>query len=286
MQSKRWKVRLACGLPLLLLAGCFPHNPYGPYGPGAYPGVYSTPPAGLAVPNGVIVQPPSTQTLPGNSAPLWQQSQDPVPPNLNPPILNPSTNGAGDSNGTLPVPDPIAPGSFGDGTDNLDFNDSDTPAPFNSKQGSLRNTGHDVPQEQMASRSTAEDAGAFVDPVPVDPAALKQTSAESDEAAARRPNPFDHDREDFRWLRGVVDYDEADKTWNIIYDMNPDRTDRFGGSITLGDDERLSELHDDDVVLVEGRVDANARDRSGKPLYHVERLARLVPKKQIAQSDP
>ena len=76
MQSKRWKIRAACGLVLLPLAGCFPNYPYGPYGPGAYPGIYSTPPAGATVPNGATILPPSTLTTPGGQAPQWQKSQD------------------------------------------------------------------------------------------------------------------------------------------------------------------------------------------------------------------
>lgn len=288
MQSNRWMVCLVCGLPLLLLAGCFRQNPYGPYGPGGYPGVYGAPPAGSAVPNGVIMQPAPAQTLPGTSAPSWQESQDPVPPSLNAPIPNSGTNN------NLPVPEPrdLDSGSFGNGTNNLEFNKGgDADSPFTTppaEQGSLRNTAQDALKEQVAVRSSTDDA-AFVDPVSAEPATVEQVSHESDEPAARRLNPYDYDRKDFRWLRGVVDYDEADKTWNIIYDLNPDQADRYGGSITLSEDERLSKLPANSVVLVEGYVDTNTRDRSGKPIYRVEQLARLVPKdpkKQVAQSEP
>ena len=55
MQSKRWKVRLACGLMLLPLAGCFSRYPYGSYGPGGYSGIYNTPPAGTIAPNGATI---------------------------------------------------------------------------------------------------------------------------------------------------------------------------------------------------------------------------------------
>ena len=49
MQSRYWKVRLACGLTLLTLAGCYSNYPYGG---GGYPG-YSAPPAGFGPQNEV-----------------------------------------------------------------------------------------------------------------------------------------------------------------------------------------------------------------------------------------
>ena len=49
-------------------------------------------------------------------------------------------------------------------------------------------------------------------------------------------------------------------------------------SLTLIDDEKLGSLLPNDVVLVEGRIDTDRRDRFAKPMYHVERAMRLVPK--------
>ena len=93
-----------------------------------------------------------------------------------------------------------------------------------------------------------------------------------------RPNPYDYDRENYTWLRGVVDYDTTHQTWHIIYNLRPDKDDRYGGSSTLSDSPQLSSLQPNDIVLVEGRFDANSRDNIGKPTYRIDHVARLVPK--------
>lgn len=90
-------------------------------------------------------------------------------------------------------------------------------------------------------------------------------------------SPYDHDRENFRWLRGVVDYDADEKTWNIIYSIDPDDADKLGGSVTLIGDEQLDALSDNDRVLVEGRLETSKSDARGKPCFHVEHLGRIVP---------
>lgn len=94
----------------------------------------------------------------------------------------------------------------------------------------------------------------------------------------RRPNPYAYDQNGYTWLRGVVDFDEQTGTWNLIYDLQPDRTDRYGGSVTLTGGQRLAILKPNDVVLIEGRFHGSERDQFGKPKYLVEHLARLVPR--------
>jgi hypothetical protein len=87
---------------------------------------------------------------------------------------------------------------------------------------------------------------------------------------------FGYDRSGYRWLRGVVDYDPNGRNWNIIYGLPPDPHDEFGGSLTLADGAELRDLRNNDVVLVEGRIDPSAgQDVLGKPLYRVTR-AELV----------
>ena len=81
---------------------------------------------------------------------------------------------------------------------------------------------------------------------------------------------FGYERSAYGWLRGVVDYDPATRSWHIIYGLSPDPADPYGGSLTLADNSRLTEFQDDDVVQVEGRPDpAAGRDALGKPLYRV-----------------
>jgi len=93
-----------------------------------------------------------------------------------------------------------------------------------------------------------------------------------------RPNPYDYDRENYTWLRGVVDYDTKHQTWHIIYNLRPDQNDRYGGSSTLSASPQLNSLKPNDIVLVEGRFDPNSRDNIGKPTYQIDHVARLVPK--------
>jgi hypothetical protein len=93
-----------------------------------------------------------------------------------------------------------------------------------------------------------------------------------------RPNPYDYDRQKYTWLRGVVDYDNEHQTWHIIYNLKPDKDDRYGGSSTLANSPQLSGLQPNDIVLVEGRFDLDSRDNIGKPTYQVDHVARLVPK--------
>ena len=93
-----------------------------------------------------------------------------------------------------------------------------------------------------------------------------------------RPNPYDYDREKYTWLRGVVDFDDEQQTWHIIYNLKPNKHDRYGGSSTLASSPQLKGLQPNDIVLVEGRFDPSAPDNIGKPTYQVDHVARLVPK--------
>ena len=130
MQPKRWKVRLVCGLSLLFLTGCFHNSPYGPYGSGAYPGVYNTVPAGSAVPNGVIMQPPATLTQPGVPVPQWQQSQDPISPGPSAPFYDSNEGSGSDPGGANLVPPYKDPGDLNSGQDDLKLNESDDVTPL------------------------------------------------------------------------------------------------------------------------------------------------------------
>ncbi|VAX36480.1 hypothetical protein MNBD_PLANCTO02-2120 [hydrothermal vent metagenome] len=96
-----------------------------------------------------------------------------------------------------------------------------------------------------------------------------------------QPSPYAYDKQQHKWLRGVVDYDQQSGSWSIIYDDQPDKEDVYGGSMTLVESPKLAKLHDHDIVLVEGEVDQTVdADRLGKPLFRVQHLfGPLVPKK-------
>lgn len=95
---------------------------------------------------------------------------------------------------------------------------------------------------------------------------------------AEIPNPFAHDTEAYRFLRGLVTYDDQLQAWSIIYDDKPSRDDEFGGVFTLADHPGLTVLKDNDVVYLEGQVSESLMDEFGKPRYIVKHLSKLKPK--------
>jgi hypothetical protein len=119
-------------------------------------------------------------------------------------------------------------------------------------------------------------------PEPVVPAgaefAAPVVKAEAARKPARHPNPHDHDRNAYRWIRGTVDYDEEDKSWYLIYNLTPDEHDVHEGGLTLlGDPVLLGALHDGDVVQVEGEVHKSAEGHRHSSVFHVEKLENLAP---------
>ncbi len=104
----------------------------------------------------------------------------------------------------------------------------------------------------------------------------RPTAASNDAFRAEGP-AFAFDTSAYQWLRGKVDYDDVERSWNIIYNLVPDETDLYQGSITLADGPILSQLQHDAYVLVEGRPDPQIRDARGRPCYRVERIAGPFP---------
>ena len=80
--------------------------------------------------------------------------------------------------------------------------------------------------------------------------------------AAGTPNPYDYDKTGYTWLR-----------------------DKFGGSLILGDNPKLKDLQNDDVVLVEGRLDTVRKDDRGMPIYKIDHMfGPLVPKTKVSNN--
>lgn len=98
-------------------------------------------------------------------------------------------------------------------------------------------------------------------------------------SAAKSPSPFSYDKQQYRWLRGIVEFDEEEKHWNITYNATPDQSDKFGGNIVLLDQGQLNRFTNGDVVLIDGHIDGSQQDKMGKPFYRVARAQKLVPKK-------
>ena len=118
----------------------------------------------------------------------------------------------------------------------------------------------------------------FGGPVVVETAPVRQASAEFAYLPPTRGettlDPYAHEEGTYAWLRGVVSQDVADGSWSITYDLEPEPYDDHGGNLTLAGD-RLGDLADGEVVLVEGRVDPSSADRFGKPVYRVGEVVKL-----------
>ncbi|MES2792887.1 MAG: hypothetical protein V4719_24960 [Planctomycetota bacterium] len=79
------------------------------------------------------------------------------------------------------------------------------------------------------------------------------------------------------WFRGLIDFDEQENLWYLIYNPEPDAKDPQGGMVTLVEHPHLNLMQGDDVVLVEGSFDPTELDRNGRPKYRPATVRRLVP---------
>lgn len=145
-----------------------------------------------------------------------------------------------------------------------------------SAPGQVSHANHQMP----ASGPQLVRSEQFMAPTKFQPASFEFPSGGgAATSAGKAPSPFSYDRQGYRWLRGVVEFDEQEKSWNITYNATPDQTDKFGGNIVLLDQGKLNRFKNGDVVLIDGRIDGSQQDRMGKPCYQVIKAQRLVPKK-------
>lgn len=280
MYPRQWTFCVVCALTVMTVIGCYSHYPSSVYGPGGYPGMYPTPPAG-AFPQGATIVPPGS-TTPGSGGTTFDSStSNRWQPGSDAPAFNPATDGVPSTGAEKPVPDytdpsgsTFTPFEGGDFHDTNNFGDesssnSEPPAGNGATTPIDAGNGNLLPFDGSASNAAGNDH--FVVP------AVAVTPVSAARTAKPKPNPYKYDRENYRWLRGVVDYEPETGTWNIIYNLQPDDEDKYGGSIVLVGADRFGRLEANDVVLVEGGVDLEHRDALGKPQYRVDRLERLVP---------
>jgi hypothetical protein len=80
---------------------------------------------------------------------------------------------------------------------------------------------------------------------------------------------------DYTWLTGTLDYLHTKKSWTVRY-ARLDEVDRYGGSVTLIEDERtnLESYKPGQRVLVEGQF-ADREPRGGSPRYRVSAIRPL-----------
>jgi hypothetical protein len=305
MIPRQWIFGAVGAMTVLTVIGCYSHYPSSVYGPRGYPGFYSTPPGGQIPQGGTIISPGlppqgSGATLsPGANSYGSQSPANSVgstnrwQPKSDAPAFNADRDGVPASEADKPVPDYNDPTSFNGlaprpfNTDD-DFRDTNRFGDEDANKGkesggaaSNRPFGetdeNESPFDGAATNGTNDDP--FVSPlIPLTPVStIRDVADGSSTTQGKKPNPYKFDRQTFRWLRGVVDYDDEAKTWNIIYSLRPDPKDKFGGSIALLGADRFGTLNNNDVVLVEGGVDVDHLDAFGKPQFRVDRLERLKP---------
>ena len=302
------RLRTLCGPALLVLAGCYGPPTYAPspYGPSMGAPMYTNPPNGTyTVPNGsypqgvypqgttpqqgvptlvdpqVGSQPYTRNKTPYDDAAPWQPPRPVTPHGGQSPSPVTGDNPVPEYNDpNAAAPQPVAPRQPRPAqSDQFDLFEQPGATPF-QRDGMGRNESTAEPGPVFASASDVE-----LGEPDVLQAGFSRTPAAEDEFQPPQPNPFDHDAETFRWLRGVVDFDAQEKRWHILYDLNPEESDELGGEIALvGEPQVLRALRVQDVVLVEGHVDTSAQDRFGKPCYRVEHLQRLQPQGAAARS--
>lgn len=81
---------------------------------------------------------------------------------------------------------------------------------------------------------------------------------------------------EFRWVQGIVEFDKAQRTWHLIYDLEPAVTDTLGGEITLSGKFPLTETDNGRLIRVAGQFDPSRLDRLNKPVYRVSRVEPVV----------
>lgn len=249
------------------LAGCnsYPYSPYAPYGP------YTVPPSNQYYP------PPGSMPVPQGNNYLPQSEPTPIPPANNtygnPSALgNPNTgteilpsspekdpfyspNSGGSSGINQPVPNPAD--QFNSGEGELD--------PFGSSSSSIYRPNQQLPNE--LNSATRE-------PLPFNEQGqtrnVLQASAELD-LFQEKPEYFDYDTANYRWLKGVINFEN--NSWNIIYDVIPDHTDRYQGSLTVQAHPQLRQVGQ--AVHLQGYLDPSQKDALGKPVYVIQNITRL-----------
>jgi hypothetical protein len=308
MPSRHVISRLVPALCGLALAGCYSPYRYAPYTP--YPAgipMYSPqavplqPQLGTPTPvspDGTF--PPAGSGFgPGTSGGTLTPTPDPnsggtFPPSNGGGFSNPPYNGfdptlppptGGTNSGLVPYPhgDPgTLPRSGGGNV----FEGNTTP--FNSDGASFQpdNSAESVSRVQFKPETVTRELQLTAhQTAPAEPATVSTATAEATpslpaEPAPKRPNPYGYDAVGYAWLRGVVDFDESQKAWVLIYNPAPSERDLYKGHITLIDNGELKKLQNNQVVLVEGQVDATLCDMAtGKPQYRVTKMyGPLVPK--------
>ncbi len=174
-------------------------------------------------------------------------SQQYNPPATNPPVTSPPTaNPTGNPFGSSPPA----------GTQEIYFQGQQTPSMLEVRNG----------PQMMPTVTAAYETEDQVDP------SLSIAAHTVERVVFDSETTFDHDREEFAWLRGIVSFDESDASWNIVYSDAPDSSDPYAGFLTLLNHPDFDAMNDGTEVIVYGTVDPILTDDLGRPMYVVTRV--------------
>ncbi|QDT64330.1 hypothetical protein [Calycomorphotria hydatis] len=268
------------------LVGCVYRTPY--YGtPGGYVAPNSYPP-------GTIVQPGTTYPSPGTTYPSGPTLAPPQGGSTtNPPPLDSGDFGSDPNGNNNFVPNYRDPNegdfnnTFDNSTNSNDFGNPPDDGFGNPPAGNNSNDFGNPPDDDLNSpffdsrrpAPLGTESLASAEPKrlpqnnnvkPISSSNIQQAGFEQPAQPPKDGELFGYDNKQYRWLKGVIDYDPQLKNWNIIYNVNPDNKDEYGGSLTLVDGGRLKGYRSNDIVAVQGQVDRNnGLDVLGKPVYRV-----------------
>lgn len=86
---------------------------------------------------------------------------------------------------------------------------------------------------------------------------------------------YGFDTTNYRWLRGVLRYDDQSRHWNITYSVAGN--DQFGGLLSLAvSSQQIGGLTDGDPVDVSGYIDTSTRDSGGRAVYQVDSIRKMA----------
>lgn len=288
----RNRFALSVAILLLALPGClhpWGYYPNGYYGPG--PSVLPSQPWN-AYPNQPGFQPGVPINQPGGTYPTPIDGSNPyVPgstPGTNPYTPNsnsPSTYGdpgSGNQPGFNSTPGNTGGSSVPQPGDD-DFNrqpagsqrptitptssqkESEEPSPFDDKEtrrerrfDNTQVADTDPPFESPVRQASGSDTnGADV-----------QLANQQAEAVPVSFKTYANDPK-FAWVQGIVEYDDQNSLWVVMYSDRPRPTDPYGGELTLADDPELSRLRSGEVYRIYGSLDQTERDARGRPLFQM-----------------
>lgn len=273
---------LAASALLLVVTGCHPYGyqPYGygngyGYGPTYAPQPQYYSPGGGSPSNGIYVpqtispaSPTPITPTPSSPTPTWRPgtTNDNSAPTFNP---NPDAGGR--------VPPARDPGDDFPGNPGASL--TPTTGNVTASLPTFERGGLAAAAPPALTAEIVPSGNKVVSNDPFESPARLPTDLDSQPmppAAAKPLNPYEFDRQGYKWLRGVIDYDELSETWSIVYNLTPDATDPYAGSLIVSPHPDLGKLARGDIVLLEGRIDDKLKDRSGKPIYTITKVQLLA----------